>query len=162
MLDVLDWVVEEEIPSRRNTMVERAKSNPGQRPRLARELFAETARDMNIDPFPPLVIVVDEFAEIMLSSKKLAQRFEQRVQQVAQTGRSTLIHLVLATQRPDTSVVSGAIKANVPARVALKLPTHHDPMTVLGHKGAERLLGRGDLIYQASDQPAVRLQGYIG
>jgi S-DNA-T family DNA segregation ATPase FtsK/SpoIIIE len=55
--------------------------------------------------------------------------------------------------------VSGAIKANVPARAALKLPTHHDAMTVLGHKGAERLLGQGDLIYQASDQPAVRLQG---
>lgn len=79
VLDVLDWVVEEEIPSRRNTMVERAKSNPAQRPRLAREFFVETARDMNIDPYPPLVIVVDEFAEIMLSSKKLAQRFEQRV-----------------------------------------------------------------------------------
>jgi S-DNA-T family DNA segregation ATPase FtsK/SpoIIIE len=96
---------------------------------LARELFVEAARNINIEPYPPLVIVVDEFAEIMLSGKKIAQRFEQRVQQVAQTGRSTLIHLVLATQRPDTSVVSGAIKANVPARVALKLPEFFIPVT---------------------------------
>jgi len=160
VLEVLDWIVEEEIPSRRRAVVERAKANPGERPRPARDLYTASVAEGEVDPFPPLIVVVDEFAEIMLAGRQVAQRFEQRVQQVVQTGRSTLVHVVLATQRPDTSVVRGAIKTNIPARIALRLPTHHDSSTVLGRKGAEQLLGLGDLIYQGSDQPPVRLQGY--
>lgn len=160
VLGVFRWVVGEEIPARRKVVLERAKATPGERPRSARELFATAAKDNRVDPFPALIVVVDEFAEIMLAGGTAAQEFEQRVQQVTQVGRSVLVHLILATQRPDASVVRGAIKANLDARVALRLPTHHDSMTVLGGKGAERLLGRGDLIFQAAGQPAVRLQGY--
>jgi hypothetical protein len=160
VLDVFRWVVEEEIPRRRNVVLERARVTPGERPRAARELFVRSAKENSVDPFPVLIVVVDEFAEIMLAGGTAAQQFEQRVQQVTQVGRSVLVHLILATQRPDASVVRGAIKANLDARVALRLPTHHDSMTVLGGKGAEGLLGRGDLIFQAAGQPAVRLQGY--
>ena len=109
---------------------------------------------------PFLFIVIDEFAEIMLSDRATATVFEQRVQQATQTGRSVMVHVVLATQRPDARVVRGGIKANLDARIALRLPTHHDSMTILGHGGAERLLGRGDLIFQAAGGPALRLQGY--
>lgn len=96
----------------------------------------------------------------MLAGGDEAKRFEQRVQQITQTGRSSLVHLVLATQRPDANVVRGAIKANLDARVALRLPTHHDSTTVLGRKGAERLLGSGDLVFQSAGQSPTRLQGY--
>jgi S-DNA-T family DNA segregation ATPase FtsK/SpoIIIE len=160
VLGVFRWVVEQEIPRRRNVVLERARATPGERPRAARELFVSAAKENSVDPFPVLIVVVDEFAEIMLAGGTAAHEFEQRVQQVTQVGRSVLVNLILATQRPDASVVRGAIKANLDARVALRLPTHHDSMTVLGGKGAEGLLGRGDLIFQAAGQPAVRLQGY--
>src|SRR5690606_31499068 len=111
-------------------------------------------------PFPPLFIVIDEFAEIMLAGGTAASQFESRVQQITQVGRSVMVHLLLATQRPDATVVRGAVKANLDARVALRLPTHHDSMTALGGGGAERLLGKGDFIFRSSSHPTERLQGY--
>jgi S-DNA-T family DNA segregation ATPase FtsK/SpoIIIE len=160
VVEVLDWVVAEELPRRRGLMLERARQSPSELPRPAREQYIATADRAHPSPFSPLLVVVDEFAEIMLAGGEGAKQFEQRVQQITQTGRSSLVHLVLATQRPDANVVRGAIKANLDARVALRLPTHHDSMTILGRKGAERLLGRGDLIFQAAGQAPVRLQGY--
>lgn len=157
--DVLDWVMESEIPSRRDVMKAIAEARGGPPP-PARTLFVESANSDEgiVQPFPPLLIVIDEFAEIMQGPE--AQTFERRIQQIAQIGRSSLVHLVMATQRPDASVIKGAIKANLDARVALRLPTHHDSMTVLGGKGAEKLLGNGDLIFQSSGHPRIRLQGY--
>ncbi len=159
-LGVLDWIVEQEMPARRARVMGLARAQGGTRPRSAREMYVEAAVEGRAEPFPPLFVVIDEFAEIMRAGGKNADRFEQRVQQVAQVGRSGLVHLILATQRPDATVVRGAIKANLDSRVALRLPTHFDSMTVLGGKGAERLLGRGDLIFQSAGEPAVRLQGY--
>jgi hypothetical protein len=160
VLEILEWVVESEIPRRRNLMLERARETHGERPRQARDLFVDAASREESDPFPALIVVIDEFAEIMLADRQIAQRFEQRVQQITQVGRSSLVHLILATQRPDASVVSGAIKANLDARIALRLPTHHDSMTILGGRGAERLLGRGDLLFRAAGHPLIRLQGF--
>ncbi len=157
---VFEWLVAEEIPARQKLIRERALAAPQQRPRNARELYIASAPQGHADPFPPLIVVIDEFAEIMLRGGATATQFEQRVQQVAQMGRSPLIHMILATQRPDSSVISGAIKANLDARVALRLPTFHDSLTILGGKGAEVLLGRGDLVFRAAEQPPIRLQGY--
>jgi S-DNA-T family DNA segregation ATPase FtsK/SpoIIIE len=156
---VFEWLVEEEIPRRRDLVLERARQSGGA-PRAAKQQFVEACARGHADPFPALVVFVDEFAEIMLAGGANAQQFEQRVQQAAQTGRSVLVHVVLATQRPDASVIRGAIKTNLDARIALRVPTHHDSMTILGGAGAERLLGRGDLLLQAAGSPVVRLQGY--
>jgi S-DNA-T family DNA segregation ATPase FtsK/SpoIIIE len=160
VLDVLDWVVANEIPDRRKIIMELARAGTTERPRTARDLFVSSASGGQAEPFPPLFIVIDEFSEIMLSDREKAKRFEERVQQITQIGRSTLVHLLLATQRPEATVVRGAIKANLDARVALRVPTYHDSMTILGGKGAERLLGRGDLIFQSAGHPPIRLQGY--
>ena len=160
-LDVLEWVVNAEIPRRRALIVERARATPEGRPPSAREVFTNSLSGTREAPFPALTVFIDEFAEIMLAGRGgNAKRFEQLVQQITQVGRSVLVHLVLATQRPDSVVVAGGIKANLDARVALRLPTHHDSMTILGGKGAETLLGRGDFIFRSAGQAAVRLQGY--
>jgi len=156
---VFEWLVEEEIPRRRDVILTRARQSGGA-PQAAKQQFVDGWDRQKADPFPALVIFVDEFAEIMLAGGSGAQQFEQRVQQAAQTGRSVLVHIVLATQRPDATVVRGAIKTNLDARIALRVPTHHDSMTILGRAGAERLLGRGDLLLQGAGGPAVRLQGY--
>jgi hypothetical protein len=156
---VFDWLVEEEIPRRRAVILERARDS-GAAPQAAKHQFIEASARQEADPFPALIVFVDEFAEIMLAGGSGAQQFEQRVQQAAQTGRSVLVHIVLATQRPDATVVRGAIKTNLDARIALRVPTHHDSMTILGGAGAERLLGRGDFLLQAAGSPTVRLQGY--
>ena len=142
-------------------MIQRIQADPSG-PRNARDMYAASALDGSPEasPFSPLIVVIDEFAEVMQASAASANEFEGRIQQIAQVGRSSMVHLLLATQRPDASVVKGRIKANLDARVALRLPTHHDSMTALGSKGAERLLGNGDLIYQSAGQPRVRLQGY--
>lgn len=160
VMPVFEWLINEEIPSRREMLLGYARSLKNQRPRSARELYVDAVMSNSSPMFSPIVVVIDEFAEIMISKGAGADEFEHRVQQVTQVGRSILVHLLLATQRPDASVISGTIKANLDARVALRVPTFHDSMTILGTKGAERLTGRGDMIFQAAGQPAERLQGY--
>ncbi len=86
--------------------------------------------------------------------------FEQAVQSVGATGRSAMVHMLLATQRPERQVVPGIIKGNLPCRIALQLPTAADSMTILGHGGAERLAGKGDLIFEPPEGSSLRLQSY--
>jgi hypothetical protein len=160
VMPVFEWLINEEIPSRREVLLTYARSLNNQRPRTARDLYVEAVMTNSSPLFSPIVIIIDEFAEIMIGRGAGADQFEHRVQQITQTGRSVLVHLLLATQRPDASVISGTIKANLDARVALRVPTFHDSMTILGTKGAERLTGRGDMIFQAAGQPPERLQGY--
>lgn len=87
--------------------------------------------------------------------------FEHAVQSIGATGRSSMVHLILATQRPERQVVPGIIKGNLPCRIALKLPTAADSLTILGHGGAERLAGKGDLIYEPPEGMSLRLQSYF-
>ena len=110
------------------------------------------------DRMPYIVIFIDELADLMLNAKK---EIDPCISNLAAKSRATGIHLVLATQRPDVKVITGTIKANFPSRIALKCATQTDSMTVLGTKGAEVLLGNGDLLLMA---PAVsnvqeRMQG---
>jgi len=160
VMPVFEWLLKQEIPSRREKLLAKAKEAIDKRPRSARELYVEALVNSTMPLFAPIVVVIDEFAEIMLARGNEAQKFEQAVQQITQIGRSVLIHLLLATQRPDANVISGAVKANLDARIALRLPTHHDSMTILGTKGAERLTGKGDLLFQSAGQPVERLQAY--
>jgi S-DNA-T family DNA segregation ATPase FtsK/SpoIIIE len=112
---------------------------------------------MAVEPMPYLLIVVDELNQLMWFSSEVV---EASICRLAQLGRATGIHLILATQRPSTDVITGVIKANFPARIAFKLPAYVDSRTILDTGGAEKLLGRGDMIYLPSDtSKARRLRG---
>ena len=106
---------------------------------------------------PYLVFIVDELADLMSTNKKA---FENKLGRLAQKSRAAGIHIVLATQRPDVSVITGNIKANLPCRMALKVSSQFDSTTILGSGGAEKLLGRGDMLFvNAGASGSERIQG---
>jgi hypothetical protein len=108
----------------------------------------------------PIVVVIDEYADLIaVLSKKDRAEFEREINRLAQRARSVGIHLVLATQRPTTDVVTGLLKANMPCRVSFRLPQRIDSQTILDQSGAENLFGRGDMLLLQNDRVS-RLQGY--
>jgi DNA segregation ATPase FtsK/SpoIIIE, S-DNA-T family len=119
--------------------------------------YNEKARNLDMPEMPFIIIVIDELADLMITSPK---EVESAIMRLAQMARATGMHLVLATQRPSVDILTSLIKVNVPARMAFAVSSGHDSRTILDSMGAERLIGLGDMLYyQPGMVKAARLQG---
>jgi DNA segregation ATPase FtsK/SpoIIIE-like protein len=110
----------------------------------------------------PVVVVVDEFADLgdqVHDDRRAREEFYTNIRQIAQAGRNRGVHLVLCTQRPTTDLIPGSIKSQMNARVALKMNAALDSRIILDQDGAERLLGKGDLLFK-DPGTLERLQGF--
>lgn len=105
---------------------------------------------------PYIVLVIDEFSDLMYTVKK---EFEKHLGALAQKSRACGIHIVIATQRPSASVVTGVIKANFPARISCRVASYTDSKVILDYAGAEKLLGRGDALLKTDKHNMLRFQG---
>ncbi len=114
-------------------------------------------KNLATEPLPYIVVIIDEFADLMATSGK---ELESTVARLAAMSRAVGIHLVLATQRPSTDVITGLIKANIPSRIAFMVASKVDSRIIIDSQGAEKLLGRGDMLFTSAADPfPVRMQG---
>jgi S-DNA-T family DNA segregation ATPase FtsK/SpoIIIE len=110
----------------------------------------------NQEIMPYVVIIVDELADLMMVS---SSSVEEAIMRLTQKARACGMHLIIATQRPSTDVVKGTIKSNIPTRIAFSVSSYIDSMTIIDSAGAEKLLGRGDMLFSEAGQPQIRVQG---
>lgn len=150
VMNALDWLIEE--MERRYLLL--------QENRVKNILEYNNMPEVLSKKFPKLpyiVLIIDEFGDIVMKAKK---DLEDRIVRLTQKARAAGIHLILATQRPSVDVITGTIKMNLPSRIAFAVSSYVDSNTILGHGGAEKLLGRGDMLYCPIDSPdPIRLQG---
>jgi DNA segregation ATPase FtsK/SpoIIIE, S-DNA-T family len=123
-------------------------------PRTGQPILQQDA--MAFAPMPYIVIVVDEFADLMVAAGK---DLEVAVQRLAQMARAAGIHLIMATQRPSVDIITGTIKANFPTRLSFRVASRIDSRTILNEQGAEQLLGQGDMLLSSGAGQSVRIHG---
>lgn len=116
----------------------------------------QEVKDGTIEKMYKIVIMVDELADLMLNTRK---EIEEKILKLSQKARSSGIHLILATQRPSVDIITGTIKANLPSRIAFSLTNFNDSKTIIDQSGAEKLLGRGDMLYCPRGEEPTRLLG---
>jgi S-DNA-T family DNA segregation ATPase FtsK/SpoIIIE len=112
--------------------------------------------ELDLEPMPYIVVVVDEFADLMIVAGK---EIEAAVQRLAQMARAAGIHLIMATQRPSVDIITGTIKANFPTRISFKVASKVDSRTILNEQGAEQLLGQGDMLFSPGSGQIIRVHG---
>lgn len=115
------------------------------------------AKENNLPTLPRIVIIIDELADLMMVVR---DSIEEAINRIAQKARAAGMHLIVATQRPSVDVITGLIKANIPSRIAFAVSSQVDSKTILDYAGAEKLLGRGDMLYYpVGSMKATRVQG---
>ena len=145
---VLEWCVAEMAARYRLLNIERVRDI---------HRYNERRLEAGEPPMPFIVTIIDEMADLMMSAP---QQVEQAVCRLAQMARAVGIHLIIATQRPSVDVITGLIKANFPARIAFAVSSQIDSRVIIDEAGAERLLGKGDMLFVAPDiQRVGRVQG---
>lgn len=145
VVNALQWVI--------NEMMKRYR----QLKQMHVKKLTEYNKTLGYMAMPYIVVVIDEMADLMLTS---GVDVEGKIQRLAQMGRAVGIHLILATQRPTVNVITGLIKANVPGRMAFAVATAMDSRVILDDTGAETLLGNGDMLFKDQSTPkAIRIQG---
>jgi len=137
--DVLEYIYQQ-VESRYQTLHRAGVSNINDVPGMSR-----------------IVLVIDELADLVQSKKTI----NSDIQRIVQKSRAAGVHVIAATQRPSVDVISGVIKNNFPARIAFRVASQEDSRTILGCGGAEKLLGRGDMLYKQSANTYQRLQGTV-
>ncbi len=149
---VLKWVVSE--MERRYVVLEEAASRDIES--YNKRILSANAED-SAEPLPYIIVIIDELADLMST---FPREVEATIVRLAQMSRAVGIHLVVSTQRPSVNVITGLIKANISARVAFRVASLIDSRTILDHSGAEKLLGRGDMLYLSTGTAKPkRLQG---
>jgi DNA segregation ATPase FtsK/SpoIIIE, S-DNA-T family len=164
-LNALLWACEEMDRRYKLLAAERCRNLAGYNAKVEAHLANDTWRTMKdhegnfiIQPpkkLPLIVVVIDELAELLMVAKEV----EIAIARLAQKARASGMHLIIATQKPSTDVISGVIKANLPTRVSFRVSAGYESKVILDSTGAEQLLGRGDMLFRTESQGIVRVQG---
>ncbi len=120
------------------------------------EYYATRDQNPKFEYMPQIVIIIDELADLML---QVREHVEGLINRLAAMARACGMHIVIGTQRPSVDVVTGLIKANIPSHISFKVSSHTDSRVILGNVGAEKLLGRGDMLYHPTGSNQIRAQG---
>ena len=157
--DILESESVRDIESYHNNVFsKKKKTTPSNSPLSGGEetgTSPDKGRQEGLDRLPYIVIIIDELADIM---SLYPRELESAIVRLAQMSRAVGIHLILSTQRPEVNIITGLIKANIPARIALKVSSQVDSRTILDAGGAEKLLGAGDMLYSSGEAQPERLQ----
>jgi DNA segregation ATPase FtsK/SpoIIIE-like protein len=144
--DLFEWITEEEIPRRTQVL--------GQ----SGSIDIEEHNERSEEKLRPLVVIIDEYADLIDGLGDQSDEFEKNVRRIAQKARSVGIHLVISTQRPSAQIIDTDLRANLDMRVAFRLPSASDSQVILDESGAEGLGGDGDMLFKEAES-LTRLQG---